>query len=98
VAIEAAGAPGVPEPSRERLMQVTWRDLDRLSRRRRAGDGQGLTLTGRPRGHRMGGVSVARPNESLKPTGLMRRNAGTTPAMAAGGLARRSAEECFLGS
>ena len=34
-------------------------------------------------------VRQARPNESLKPTGLMRRDAGATPAMAAGGLARR---------
>ena len=48
-------------------------------------------MTGGPRGRRMGGVSVARPNESLKPTGLMRRNAGATSAMAAGGLARRLA-------
>src|SRR5262249_27952152 len=62
VAIAAAGAPGVPEPSRERFMQVTWRDLYRSSRRRRTGDGQGLTLTGGPRGHSMGGVPVARPN------------------------------------
>jgi hypothetical protein len=46
-------------------------------------------LTGGPRGRRMGGVSATRPNESLKPTGLMRRDAGATPAMAAGGLARR---------
>ena len=41
-------------------------------------------MTDGPRGHRMGGVPVARPNESLKPTGLMRPDAGTTPAMAAG--------------
>ncbi len=79
-------------------MQVTWRNLDRSSRRRRTGDGQGLTLTGGPQGHRMGGVTVARPNESLKPSGLMRRDVGTTPAMAAGGFARRSAEERLLGS
>ena len=39
----------------------------------------------------MGGASVARPSEWLKPIGLMRRDAGETPAMAAGGLARRSA-------
>jgi hypothetical protein len=77
-------------------MQVTWRDLDRSSRRRRAGDGPGLSLTGGPRGRRMGGVSVARPDESLKPTGLMRRDAGATPAMAAGGLARRSVSVMML--
>jgi hypothetical protein len=72
-------------------MPVTWRDLDRSLRRRRTSDGRGFPLMGGPRGHRMGSVSVARPNESLKPTGLMRRDAGATPPMAAGGLARRSA-------
>ncbi len=44
----------------------------------------------------MGGVSVARPNESLKPTGLMGRGAGVTLAMAAGGLTRRSAHSQIL--
>ena len=48
-------------------------------------------MTGGPRGRRMGGVAFARPNESLKPAGLMSRDAGATTAMAAGGLARRSA-------
>jgi hypothetical protein len=67
-------------------MQVTWRDLDRPSRRRRTDGGRGLSLTGGPRGHRMGGVSATRPNESLKPTGRMRRDARATPAMAAGGF------------
>ncbi|MGH3428321.1 MAG: hypothetical protein ACRDQZ_12270 [Mycobacteriales bacterium] len=38
-------------------------------------------------------MPVARTNESLKPTGLMRRDAGAAPAWAAGGLARRSAAE-----
>jgi hypothetical protein len=72
IEMAVAGAPFVPEPSRERFMQVTWRGLDRSSRRGRTGDGQGFTLTGGPRGHRMGGVSVARPDESPKPAGLVR--------------------------
>jgi hypothetical protein len=71
-------------------MQVNWRDLDRSPRRRRTADGRGSSLTGGPRGRRMGGVANAPPNELLKPTGLMRRDAGVTPARAAGGLARRS--------
>src|SRR3974390_1615329 len=89
MAIEAAGLRGVPRPSRERFMQVNWRDLDRSPRRRRTGDGRGFTLTGGPRGPSMGGVTIARPNESLKPIGLMRRDAGVTPARGAQLAVRR---------